>query len=608
MTVKASTFWGDFTSRSGSSGFGDTARAVAAHRKVEEFVNAFTRDEYLVEFAPQGSRHIAYTIYDKKRIFITPSPLTDPSLSLEDMADILSGLACHEISHTRYGVETSHLTRDVFGSNPNAHMLGNLLDDIRIERKFVAEYPGFASIFRAPMDYVGNRDCTGVPISHGDVAVRATRYDTYTDWSQTDPDERQWWLDWADRNWDSESKDAYVAAIREGLAYLQSLAQKQQQAFEDAMKQAQQTDDADDADAGEPGDGMGQGEEPSMSGAGANDDSADNPGQSVGQSNESSDANDESPGQSGGQSAGGSPDTFSEAQPLSAGACAGSAIDANDSYEKQMENRALSSDANKAIDVERMTYTTEDGDRVLPQVNNPTHKVGISPNNNIASIVRNAFMRSRSGNDNEQRFNKSGTLDERSLHRIAYGETNLFTRKSAPSPQRITLWLLCDNSGSMQGDRLTKTEQLAAAIAQATLPMQTIKCQVWSWSGYNGNVASLNWKTGMPLTQFARMRANGGTPDAPIIGWASENITKQCGNSTPVIIMLSDGMGSSNLQDRVAKARKRGVKVYSVALASDLGEDYQRLVYGKGNYITCNGPVDTIARPLANMIARLATS
>ena len=397
-------------------------------------------------------------------------------------------------------------------------------------------------------------------------------------------------------------------SIREGLAYLQSLAQKQQQAFEDAMKQAQPTDDAEDADAGEPGDGMGQGEEPSMSGAGANDDSADSPGQSGGQSNESSDANSESPGQSGGQSAGSSPDTFDEAQPLSAGACAGSAIDANDSYEKQMDNQALSANANKAIDVERMTYTTEDGDRVLPQVDNRTHKVGISPNNNIASIVRNAFMRSRSGKDNEQRFNKSGTLDERSLHRIAYGETNLFTRKSAPSPQRITLWLLCDNSGSMQGDRLTQTEQLAAAIAQATLPMQTIKCQVWSWSGYNGNVASLNWKTGMPLTQFARMRANGGTPDAPIIGWASENITKQCGNSTPVIIMLSDGMGSSNLQDRVAKARKRGVKVYSVALASDLGEDYQRLVYGKGNYITCNGPVDTIARPLANMIARLATS
>ena len=230
MTAKASDFWGSFNKTSTASSM-RAELVLEAHHMVETFINAFTRENYQVDFADNGHQ-IAYTLFDKKRIFITASPLYDKSLTLDSMADILSGLACHEISHTRYGKESMALSANVFGLNANAHMLANLLDDIRIERRFSAEYPGFANIFRAPMDYVGQRDCTGQPISNADIAVRATRYDKYTDWSQADPAERQWWIDWADRFWYT-TDDVYINGIREALAHLAEL-KKQEQAAEKA--------------------------------------------------------------------------------------------------------------------------------------------------------------------------------------------------------------------------------------------------------------------------------------------------------------------------------------------------------------------------------------
>ena len=604
MTTKASDFWGSFSGKSLRTGFMDKGLVLEAHHMVETFINAFTREKYQVDFADNGQQ-IAYTMFDKKRIFITASPLYDKSLTLDSMADILSGLACHEISHTRYGKESMALSANVFGLNANAHMLANLLDDIRIERRFSAEYPGFANIFRAPMDYVGQRDCTGQPISNADIAVRATRYDKYTDWSQADPAERQWWIDWADRFWYT-TDDVYINGIREALAHLAEL-KKQEQAAE---KGPDPDTSGTEQDAGDPSDS--EDSQDSRDGD-ASDESPD-------ANSESQPSDDTSDAKSGGtsQGNGSDSDTFSsrpatdprndygsdpdDKEKISADPCAAaaSAEHSDDDYRHRSALQVF-------IDEDRSTYTTESGARVVVTADyGRDSRPAIDMSSSITRAVRDAFLRSRSGNSNPTAYKKHGKLDQLRLHRVAFGESNVFTRKTSPSVGRYRIWLLVDTSGSMSGPRLDATKQLTASIAQAISNIPNIKAAIYGWNDMGGIQANEVWRTGKPIETIGNLRATGSTPDAQIIEWAAEVIKKQCvGAEVPVLIMMSDGEGRSHLADKVAKARKNGVSVYSVSLASELGERHQRTVYGDGNYINCGGNIQDVARPLATLIAKM---
>jgi len=604
MTTKASDFWGSFSVKSSRTGFMDKELVLEAHHMVETFINAFTREKYQVDFCDRGAQ-LAATRFDTKKIFITASPLYDKSLTLDDMADILSGLACHEISHTRYGKESMTLSTHVFGRNANAHMLANLLDDIRIERRFSDEYPGFANIFRAPMDYVGRRDCTSQPVSNVDIAIRATRYDSFTDWSQTDPVERQWWIDWADKFWYT-TDDVYINGIREGLAHLAEL-KKQEQA---APKEPDMDGPVEHYDG--PSDEQGsQGDD---AGEQAGDDSPD-----VNNESDESDSGpdgDTSDGDTSDED-GDDGDTFSsrpatdprndygsdptDSEKVSADPCAGAA-----SGDEAMEDRIHRDEIQTVIDIDRSTYTTESGLQV-----NVTSQYGrgssqINMSSSIARAVRDAFLRSRSGNSNPTEYQKHGKLDQLRLHRIAFGESNLFTRKTSPSVGRFRIWMLVDTSGSMSGQRLDATKQLTASIAQSMTNIPTIKSAVYGWNASGTTYISEVWRTGMPIDTIGNLYSSGGTPDANVIEWAAEVIKKECvGAEVPVIIMMSDGQGQSTLVNQVQKARKNGVSVYSVSLAPELGEQYQRDVYGDGNYITCGANVQDVARPLATLITKI---
>src|SRR6185369_6958486 len=127
--------WGRYSFRRGA---GDRAQyVVVAHGMVESFVNAFARDgRYIVVF--DENTQTAGTDMRAKHVKITPAPIADPNLTAEMAGRVLTGLATHEVCHPRYGMDTNAAVERVFPRNRIAFRMSNLLDDIRIERRFVA--------------------------------------------------------------------------------------------------------------------------------------------------------------------------------------------------------------------------------------------------------------------------------------------------------------------------------------------------------------------------------------------------------------------------------------------------------------------------------------
>lgn len=597
MTLRAADFWYDF-----DEDLPIEQRADEAKRMVEAFVNAFTRETYAVTFAPGAiGGHIAYTNWKAKTIYVNPAPLFDKSLSIDEQADILSGLACHEISHTRYGKQTFEAVRLFYPNSSNAHALGNLLDDIRIERRFSAAYPGFADVFKSPMAWVSSLNAGSKPTSGLDIAVRATRYDSTTDWTDTDPAERQWWQDWGERWSQSDEAPELIKGVSEGLQHLAE-AQQQQQGGDT------QDGEQEDGDDGEPmpSDGQSDGEQESQNNSN-NQQSGDSGDDS--ESNESGESSESGEPDESGSGSGGSrlyDDSDDAPQSTSVDSCASHAVDnvldAQEQYDQQQFEYQQSRDE---------SFKTSEGDTV--KVYNRTFDAKPNErydNPQITRSVRDAIARSRTGVGAPMHNQKHGSINNNALHRIAFGDADLFTRNTAKAPGRYNIWMMIDSSGSMEGSPMLRTKQVAIAIAKAIGNFPNIRAKAFGWTGYvTGYVRTAEikyvWTSGESPYSIGALNASSSTPDSATMTWAADNIVKDCrNNEQPVIIMLSDGAGNSDLNERVAKARKRGVHVYSVSLG--VSEEHQRAVYGSGNYINCGTDINAVAGPLAKMIAKLA--
>src|SRR6185503_12777640 len=152
-------------------GWGDREATIEARaealtvgsRMVKAFVNTFTTGRggrYRVTFDPSTST--AGVNYDERRIIISPAPVLDDTLTPQEAGVILTAMAVHEASHVRYGTDVATSIRRAFGKRRDydhphadeARGLANILEDVRIERRFAADYPGYAHVFAPAAKYV----------------------------------------------------------------------------------------------------------------------------------------------------------------------------------------------------------------------------------------------------------------------------------------------------------------------------------------------------------------------------------------------------------------------------------------------------------------------
>lgn len=215
----------------GAVGASDRGAAIAralviAHKMCQNYVDTFSTDDarYRVTFDPSYST--AGTDLVGKVIAISPSPVYDEKVTAVEAGLVLTAMATHEVSHVRYGRSTAAAVRRVFGNKRAPNWLSNLLDDVRIERRFADDYPGYRDVFRPMLDYIARSGKPGdkPPLRMSNllaVAARAVRYAPYEDWSTPQlVAERDWWQAWADKWSKEDSPRRHVEAVREGLKHI----------------------------------------------------------------------------------------------------------------------------------------------------------------------------------------------------------------------------------------------------------------------------------------------------------------------------------------------------------------------------------------------------
>lgn len=595
------------------------ADTVVAHGMVQSFVNAFARDgHYVVSF--DANTQTAGTDMKAKHVVITPSPITDGDLTPEQAGKILTGLAVHEISHPRYGRRTYEAVQKVFPRNGVADRISNLLDDIRIERRFVADYPGYAGIFAPTLEYIGNasvksnggrlhKQTLDQPVN---LAIAATRYPTFSSWDEATLAEAAWWNDWADRGSKEDAPKRHVEFIREALAHIAS-----------AKKAAPKKDNGSQA-------------QPGPTGAQSNDgdatDEANDAQDPQGQGGSAGDAND-TPEQDGAPD--GPADDMSDADLNAAtrdadaneteklGSCSGSnAVDGaalqGDTNQDAIDE--LKEEAQNIVEAARNLEDDGHGNKVdvaksMKGLASGGEKYG--PSSLASRYIRNAILRSRTGHTEVDPFQKRGRLDQKGLQRSAFGDSRLFERRTAPSPGKYNVWVMVDCSGSMSME-LPAAAQVAHAMAAATQGTPSVRLTVWGWSNpfrygrsYYANAGVVKvWEPGQDTNQIFRMSGLqlGGTPDASVMSWAGRAIRKATApDTTPVIIFISDGAGDNEMDLRVEEVRKMGVVVKSVSFGRSFTEDQQRARFGKGNFVPFAGSITATAKPLADLFVKITS-
>lgn len=549
--------WGDWRK-------GTTDRAmVAAHRTVQSFVDTFATPghKYNVVFDP--SVGVAGTNPDTRTVAISPAPALDRTLTGREAGQIMTGIAVHEAAHDRYGASNFNAVDATYGKRADndlsktAWSLSNTLNDIHDERSLVADYPGYADVFSPVIKYVAEGAIKNGVSPHLDpaddpvnFAIGATRYADYLDWNGNES-ERDWWMDWADRNWNAATPADHVAAVAEGIAHINATA----------------TNPPTNPNTNS-GDGDGNGDLPVCIARGVDDAAKANgvSGKALAAARQS------------GQSAVDTDATLVESEPNIKGFVA----DAPPVPEYAIAPVATSPAATAAIRNAFIRSRTG-----ITNVDR-AQKRGSLDSTALHRIAMNdyrLFERRRAPSPGRYLFY---LLVDRSA-------------SMAGSPTRQTI--------------STVKPFVAASRSMPSIRVKVFgwtSPDHYTGGGLANYAALKVWETGNDpnrLDALGHMH-EGGTPDARVMAWAGKAIADDAAmrNEIPVIVMLSDGDGEGDLKVQIENARKRGVIVISVAIGNDMEEISQKRNYGENNYVPWAGSIEATAGPLARMIGRIVAT
>jgi uncharacterized protein with von Willebrand factor type A (vWA) domain len=221
----------------------------------------------------------------------------------------------------------------------------------------------------------------------------------------------------------------------------------------------------------------------------------------------------------------------------------------------------------------------------------------------------------RKGKGAPLREQRAGRVDRRSLAKVACGDIRVFTRNTAPAPNKVRVTILVDASGSMDSpDWDTGGEYLTTIAAQtcrdlggATEMLDWVTADVVAFTSHVDCDLYPLWKSGESLANIDHYFniSMSGTEEGYAIAFALDEMLERIqSREQGLIIIISDGAPSEpkHVKSVVAMAAQHHIPVVSVALTKSAVQDE---MYGIDNVVKYNANTRVLARDMARVIGRV---
>ena len=516
---------------------------------------------------------ISYTDFRTHAIHVNGEPALNADLTDVERANICTGLAMHEASHSQ---ETRGVKDEALGLTPPklAMWLLNVLEDCRIEARTTDRYPGFASYFQDALDYYWDKSIRDLfPKEYGpkltqkmNVGLAIIRWQRkLADLDMSHPSfsgETEWWTAWRDSYLDGsvKARDAVVA----GIAHLKP-----------------EEEEEGGGEKGEEGEGKG-------------------------------------------------PESDVDA---AAPSCV-SHMGVDKGYASLGDVEAAERLADEEFHIDEVTIKeSRRGADMKVNVSRPlldeeARREFIGKPSGILARLRAALLFRQELPAYAMRLEKEGAIDDDELYRFGMGDYRVFRKDVIAQHPKVQMTLLIDMSGSMSGrvptatgsrlSKLTIAQELAQLFIAALEAMPTVETRVF---GHTGDVRDDDteiydlWRAGDPHERLGLISSleHIQNYDGYAIEWcAKEILDRGDEDEQRVIIVMADGWpegtgyGGARAQEHVRKvvewADKKRIKVIQIAI--DAGMDGERQSRMFREYIPFKD-FETLPRQLGKLLAKL---
>jgi hypothetical protein len=554
-------WWSNYGYESGASGSELTRRLLVAVKAISTTVSVVndTGHRYRVKLAADTEdQPMSYTSYGEQLIVVSPQALLDTAITQDHGIEVTTGYALHEASHVKYSESLIGALRipTVLRPESIAHLLHNLLEDIRIEHLTAQKFPGFASYLDDQRAYMWAATAHLIPKEWGPSLQEKTNAviamvkwpDEYKATVDADPGltgEWAWWRQWA---------EAYVAnkePIRQGVIRgLERLAE------DDQTKQEM--------------DELSQAEKDCQQGSGNPQPATDEQFKEM-------------------------LDKFKEL--LDAG---GQVIDSCPSPGNQPAGPKFELTKEQAQELDRLLeeqyqqfeafYQMKDGPsdvgpiiEVSKPIETELSRLHYNRPGPMVERLREVFFFRKTETADQERLLKSGSIDEEELWRAGTGDTRVFERETVIDETFTSVTMLVDCSGSMNGRGLNKAQELANVMMACLRTQRGVRTRVRGHStgaidgeGQTCRVYRI-WEPGDPDTRIGLLNTvyHGSNFDGFAIDWcAKELVDTSEDDEQKLLIVLSDGLPAGNVQRGGLSVHYGGVPAMKHML--DLGDHWNR--------------------------------
>jgi len=166
----------------------------------------------------------------------------------------------------------------------------------------------------------------------------------------------------------------------------------------------------------------------------------------------------------------------------------------------------------------------------------------------VVASIQTVFNRSRLSRAGWQSRLPEGRIDGRQVWRTdANGATDIFRERHAQTVTKVNLWVVIDSSGSMNGDKIKRAQDMAGTLVAAFQRTAQVRLQVWQHNALGDGKVRLYRAYAPGRNNLKGMLRNTGGGNAD--GFALQAIgdmalrAQRSGERT-IVWMISDGMPS----------------------------------------------------------------